>query len=113
MQINRRRCYFGTTRNNPYSKNSEIGSQEKTQGTDRMRTKVLTTNSFVGCALRTLPLPIAEQTIFLNEVEYQQKLLKELCKSTEEDVILEQPEVIATPKTRKSAAKKKRKETIE
>ncbi|TAE94367.1 MAG: hypothetical protein EAZ79_23390 [Oscillatoriales cyanobacterium] len=78
-----------------------------------MRTKVLTTNSFVGCALRTLPLPIAEQTIFLNEVEYQQKLLKELCKSTEEDVILEQPEVIATPKTRKSAAKKKRKETIE
>ncbi|MCC3408142.1 MAG: hypothetical protein JGK17_21645 [Microcoleus sp. PH2017_10_PVI_O_A] len=49
----------------------------------------------------------------LNEVESQQKLLKELCKSTAEDVILEQPEIIPTPKTRKSAAKKKRKEPIE
>ncbi|MCC3582830.1 hypothetical protein [Microcoleus sp. PH2017_30_WIL_O_A] len=49
----------------------------------------------------------------LNELESQQKFsLNDLCKLTEEDVILEEPEIIATPKTRKSAAKKKGKETI-
>ena len=47
----------------------------------------------------------------LNELESQHKLLNELCKLTEEDVILEEPEIIATPKTRKPASKKKRKET--
>jgi len=47
----------------------------------------------------------------LNELEFQHKLLNELCKLTEEDVILEEPEIIATPKTRKPASKKKRKET--
>ncbi len=48
----------------------------------------------------------------LNELEPQHKLLlNELCKSTAEDVILEEPEIIATPKTRKPASKKKRKET--
>ncbi|MEG4587808.1 hypothetical protein QUA54_21700 [Microcoleus sp. MOSTC5] len=47
----------------------------------------------------------------LNELESQQKLsLNDLCKLTE-DVILQEPEIIATPKTRKSASKKKRKET--
>ncbi|PSB23182.1 hypothetical protein C7B69_14925 [filamentous cyanobacterium Phorm 46] len=49
----------------------------------------------------------------LNELESQQKLsLNDLCKVTEEDVILEEPEIIATPKTRKSASKKKPKETV-
>ncbi len=49
----------------------------------------------------------------LNELESQQKLsLNDLCKVTEEDVILEEPEVIATPKTRKPTSKKKPKETI-
>ena len=47
----------------------------------------------------------------LNELESQQKLsLNDLCKLPE-DVILQQPEIIAAPKTRKSASKKKRKET--
>ena len=49
----------------------------------------------------------------LNELESQQKLsLNDLCKLPEEDVILEEPEIIATPKTRKSTSKKKPKETI-
>ena len=49
----------------------------------------------------------------LNELESQQKLsLNDLCKLTEEDVILEEPEIMSTPKTRKSASKKKPKETI-
>ncbi len=49
----------------------------------------------------------------LNELESQQKFsLNDLCKLPEEDVILEEPEIIATPKTRKSASKKKPKETI-
>ena len=44
----------------------------------------------------------------LNELESQQKLsLNDLCKLTEEDVILEEPEIIPTPKTRKPASKKK------
>jgi hypothetical protein len=48
----------------------------------------------------------------LNELESQQKLsLNELCQLTEEDVILEEPEIVPPPKTRKSASKKKRKET--
>ncbi|MEG3957309.1 hypothetical protein [Microcoleus sp. herbarium2] len=47
----------------------------------------------------------------LNELESQQKLsLNDLCKLPE-DVILQEPEIIATPKTRKPASKKKRKET--
>ena len=49
----------------------------------------------------------------LNELESQQKLsLNDLCKLPEEDVILAEPEIIHTPKTRKSASKKKPKETI-
>ena len=48
----------------------------------------------------------------LNELESQQKLsLNELCKLTEEDVILEEPEIVPPPKTRKPASRKKRKET--
>jgi hypothetical protein len=48
----------------------------------------------------------------LNELESQQKLsLNELCKLTEEDVILEEPEIAPPPKTRKQASKKKRKDT--
>lgn len=48
----------------------------------------------------------------LNELESQQKLsLNDLCKLTEADVILEEPEIIPTPKVRKPASKKKRKET--
>ena len=48
----------------------------------------------------------------LNELESQQKLsLNDLYKLTEEDVILEEPEVIPSPKARKPASKKKRKET--
>ncbi len=47
----------------------------------------------------------------LNELESQHKLLlNDLCKSTAEDVILEESEIIATPKTRKPASKKKRQE---
>lgn len=47
----------------------------------------------------------------LNELESQQKLsLNDLCKLPE-DSILQEPEIIATPKTRKPASKKKRKET--
>jgi len=47
----------------------------------------------------------------LNELESQQKLsLNDLCKLPE-DAILQEPEIIATPKTRKPASKKKRKET--
>jgi hypothetical protein len=45
----------------------------------------------------------------LNELESQQKLsLNDLCKLTEEDVILEEPEIIPAPKARKPASKKKR-----
>ncbi len=48
----------------------------------------------------------------LNELESQQKLsLNHLCKLTEEDVMLEEPEIIPAPKARKPASKKKRKET--
>jgi hypothetical protein len=48
----------------------------------------------------------------LNELKAQQKLsLNDLCKLTEEDVILEEPEIVPAPKTRKPAFKKKRKET--
>ncbi|TAG92823.1 MAG: hypothetical protein EAZ09_16130 [Oscillatoriales cyanobacterium] len=48
----------------------------------------------------------------LNELESQQKLsLNDLCKLTEEDVILEEQEIIPAPKARKPASKKKRKET--
>lgn len=47
----------------------------------------------------------------LNELESQQKFsLNDLCKLTE-DVILEEPESVPAPKTRKPASKKKRKET--
>ena len=49
----------------------------------------------------------------LNELESQQKLsLNDLCKLTEEDVILEEPEIIPVHKTPKKASNKKRKETI-
>ena len=48
----------------------------------------------------------------LNELESQQKLsLNDLCKLPE-DAILPEPEIIPVPKTRKSASKKKPKETI-
>ncbi len=48
----------------------------------------------------------------LNELESQQKLsLNDLYKLTEEDVILEEPEIIPAPKARKQASKKKRQET--
>ncbi|MEG4572933.1 hypothetical protein QUA56_09575 [Microcoleus sp. N3A4] len=47
----------------------------------------------------------------LNELESQQKLsLNDLCKLPEE-ALLQEPEIIAPPKTRKPASKKKRKET--
>lgn len=49
----------------------------------------------------------------LNELESQQKLsLNDLCKLTEEDVILEEPEIIPVHKTPKKVSNKKRKETI-
>ena len=49
----------------------------------------------------------------LNELESQQKFsLNDLCKLTEEDVILEEPEIIPVHKTPKKASNKKRKETI-
>lgn len=48
---------------------------------------------------------------WLNELESQQKLsLHDLCELTK-DVRLPEPEIIPPPKTRKSASKKKRKET--
>ena len=48
----------------------------------------------------------------LNELESQQKFsLNDLCKLPE-DAILPEPEIIPVPKTRKSASKKKPKETI-